>query len=119
VVPYFHGSGYIPKAQQTNNPTNKRKSTRYTWWNFFFITLFMQFAKVVNIFYVITGILQCFKKIQTNKPWVIFAPTGFVIGLGILKELLAEIKRLRDDKRLNNSLFDRVAPAGHEAYVYG
>ncbi|MFO0117031.1 MAG: hypothetical protein ACK521_05255 [bacterium] len=46
-------------------------------------------------------------------------PTGFVIGLGILKELLAEIKRLKDDKLLNNTLFERVAPAGHEAYVFG
>ena len=30
-------------------------------------------------------------------PWVILVPTGFVIGIGILKELLAECKRLKDD----------------------
>ena len=31
VVPNFYGP---PSAQQLANPTNKRKSTRYTWWNF-------------------------------------------------------------------------------------
>ena len=55
VVPCFHGP--VPKGQLDHDPTNKRKSTRYTWWNFFPITLFLQFSKVVNIFYVVTGIL--------------------------------------------------------------
>ena len=112
MVANFHGHELVPK-EQNYHPTNKRKSTRYTWWNFLPITLMLQFTKVVNIFYIITGILQCFKKIQTNKPWVIFVPTGFVIGLGIFKELLGEIKRYRDDKQYNMTVIKRVAPIGH------
>lgn len=100
-----------------HNPSNRRKSTRYTWWNFLPITLFLQFAKVVNVFYIFTGILQCFKEIRTNQPLVIFIPTAFVIGIGILKELLAELKRLKEDNRTNSMLYDRICPQGHQEYA--
>lgn len=77
----------------------------------------LQFAKVVNCFYIFTGILQCFKKIQTNRPIVIFIPTAFVILIGILKELLAELKRHREDKKTNAMLYDRICPLGHPEYA--
>jgi magnesium-transporting ATPase (P-type) len=38
-----------------------------------------------------------------------------VIGLGILKELLAEIKRYNDDKKFNEQVYERIAPIGHAA----
>lgn len=74
---------------------------------------------MVIVFYLITGILQFFKKWQTNKPFVILVPTFFIIGLGIVKEALAEIKRYKEDKRFNAELYDRVAPKGHESYSGG
>lgn len=113
VTPHFHGQEHVSKAQLTQNPTNRRKSTRYTWWNFLPITLMLQFAKVVNCFYIFTGILQFFPAIQTNKPFVILVPTFFVIGIGILKELLAELKRLSDDNKFNEQVYERVCPVGH------
>ena len=45
---------------QMERPSNKRKSTRYTWPTFFPIAFALQFKKLVNIFYIITGILNFF-----------------------------------------------------------
>ena len=86
---------------QKENPSNKRKSTRYTWWNFFPIALAIQFTKVVNIFYCVTAIMQCIPSIQTNSPAATLVPLAFVISLGILKELIAEVKRYKEDKAVN------------------
>lgn len=59
--------------------------------------------KVVNIFYCVTAILQCIPAIQTNSPMAVLVPLMFVISLGILKELIAEVKRFKEDKAVNNS----------------
>ena len=61
VVPWFFAK-HAP-ASQKQNPSNKRVSTRYTWWNFFPIALALQFTKVVNIFYCVTAIMQCIPSI--------------------------------------------------------
>ncbi len=97
---------------QKENPSNKRKSTRYTWWNFFPIALVLQFTKVVNIFYCVTAIMQCIPSIQTNSPAATLVPLGFVISLGILKELIAEVKRYKEDKAVNAVPVTRLGPTG-------
>jgi phospholipid-translocating ATPase len=78
-----------------------RKSTAYKWWNFFPIALYLQFKKVVNIFYLVTAILNFIPSIAVNKPAATLVPLSFVILLGIAKEAVAEIKRYRDDKKTN------------------
>jgi magnesium-transporting ATPase (P-type) len=82
-------------------PTNKRKSTNYTWPTFFPIAFGLQFLKVVNIFYLCTAILQSIPAVSTNKPIVIIVPLSCVIGLGIIQELIGECKRYKSDKATN------------------
>jgi len=65
------------------------------------ISIGMQFLKLTNCFYLFTGILQCFKTIQTNSPFAIFVPLSFVVLLGVLLELLAECKRYSEDNKTN------------------
>ena len=48
------------QKSQLERPTNKRKSTQYTWPTFFPIAFALQFKKLVNIFYILTGILNFF-----------------------------------------------------------
>jgi hypothetical protein len=43
-------------------------------------------------------------------------PTAFVIGIGIIKELLAEVKRYHDDEKFNSLIYERVVPIGHALY---
>ena len=110
VTPKFYGNEFIDK-EQMENPTNKRKSTRYTWYSFFPIAIGLQFLKVVNIFYLITGTLQTIKSIQTNSPFAIFIPLSVIIGLGVTKELIGELKRYKDDKKVNATPVTRLKSA--------
>ena len=109
-MPNFYGAEFI-SAEQMNNPTNKRKSTRYTWFSFFPIAIALQFLKVVNIFYVITGCLQLVRTIQTNSPLAVFIPLSIIIALGVAKELVGEIKRYKDDKKVNATPVTRLISA--------
>lgn len=103
---------HVPASQRAENPSNKRKSTRFTWWNFFPITLALQFTKVVNIFYCVTVVLQTIPAIQTNSPFAVLVPVCFVILLGILKELIAELKRNSEDKQVNAVRVNRLNAKG-------
>ena len=108
VIPNFYGA---TPAKQLSNPTNRRKSTRYTWWNFLPWTILLQFLKVVNIFYTITGCLQLIKSIRTNSPLAVFLPLGTIILLGVAKEGLGELKRYRADKKVNGTPVARMNTA--------
>ena len=67
--------------------------------------------KVVNIFYLITGCLQLVPTIQTNSPLAVFIPLTIIICLGVCKELVGELKRYHDDKKVNNTPVVRMATA--------
>ena len=82
-------------------PSNQIKTTRYTWWNFFPISLFLQFTKVVNCFYLANMILQCFPSMSTNEPEFVGLILATLILIGMGKELMADIKRYRTDKKSN------------------
>ena len=118
VTPFFFGAEHVPKAQY-QNPTNRRKSTRYSWWSFLPVATALQFMKVVNIFYLCTATLQTIPSIQTTKPMAIIIPLIFVISLGILKEAIAEFKRWKEDREVNAVPVHRVVDAepGNTAYA--
>ena len=43
--------------------SNRIKTTVYTWWSFLPHSMFLQFTKVVNCFYVVNCVLQSIKSI--------------------------------------------------------
>lgn len=47
--------------------------------------------------------LQCIPAISTNTPIATGIPTLFIIFLGMGKELYLEIKRWKEDKRINTA----------------
>ena len=82
-------------------PTNKRKSTRYTWVTFFPVTFALQFKKFVNIFYLVTGFLNIFDIFRVNEPIIIIGTTVLIMLIGVWKEFVGEYKRWKDDKLVN------------------
>ena len=115
VVPNFY-SGEVPEEQKVR-PTNKRKSTRYTWATFFPIAFALQFKKLVNIFYLITGILNFFPAIQVNSPLAVLVPTAAIMLLGVIKEFVGELKRYKEDKKVNATPVKRLAMPGSSLYA--
>ena len=84
-------------------PSNQIKTTRYTWWNFAPIALLLQFTKVVNCFYAVNTVLQSIPSISTNDPIYSVLVLITLIIIGMVKELLADMKRFKTDK-LSNAL---------------
>jgi len=75
------------------------------------IQIFIQFTKIVNLFFLLNAILQCIPSISTNSPLSTIVPLAFVIILAILKDLIAEIIRWREDRAFNGSFSRKLLPA--------
>ena len=114
VVPNFYADG-IPDEQKVR-PTNKRKSTRYTWLTFFPIAFALQFKKLVNIFYIVTGVLNFMPAITVNSPFAVLVPTATIMLLGVIKEFVGELKRYKEDKVVNATPVKRLALPGSPLY---
>ena len=110
VIPRVLGKDKVPIEQLNSNPTNRVKTTRYNWFTFLPITMFLQFTRVVNIYYLFNGLLQMIPAVSTNKPIATFIPLSFVIMVGIIKEMIVEIKRGLDDKALNKTVYKKLLP---------
>jgi hypothetical protein len=72
------------------------------------VSLFIQFVRVTNVFYVINAILQTIPSLSTNSPVATIVPLAFVILLGMLREGLADVRRWREDRRTNARLYTRL-----------
>lgn len=89
-----------PSVNQ-KGPWNGRKSTRYNLITFLPMTILYQFTRVVNCFYVLNAILQSTPSISTNNPLATIIPLSFVICVGIFKELVVEVRRWLEDRKVN------------------
>ena len=69
------------------------------------MTMFIQFTRAVNVFYFFNAFLQMIPAISTNNPLATIIPLSFVIVVGIIKELVVEIKRWMDDRETNSIKF--------------
>ena len=84
-------------------PSNKINTTRYTWYNFVPITFFLQFTKVINVFYLFNMILQAIPEVSTNDWYYTAVPLAGMVSLGMAKEFIADYKRYKMDKESNAS----------------
>ena len=67
------------------------------------IVLLLQFKNVVVCFMTFNVVMQSIPAIRTNNPLATGIPTLFIIILGMGKELYLEIKRWKEDKRINKA----------------
>jgi len=65
------------------------------------LAFFHQLTNAIVPFYYLIGSLQTIKSISTNKPIVTLLPTSWVVFMGMLFELLADLRRWKSDKREN------------------
>jgi hypothetical protein len=54
------------------------------------------------------GIIQALPATGLNNPLATLIPLSFVILLGIIKELVVEIKRWKEDKKFNSTVSFRL-----------
>lgn len=64
--------------------------------------------KITNIFYLINAIFQSIPSISTNNPIFSILPLAFVILLGMIRELVDELKRFKSDRKTNSRKYVRI-----------
>ena len=69
------------------------------------MSLLIQFSRVTNIFYLVNAIFQSIPSISTNDPLATIIPLAFVVLLGMLRELLADLKRWQVDRQTNARIY--------------
>jgi len=57
---------------------------------------------VINSFFIVNGMLQSIPAISTNSPLASFIPVGWVIIMGMVFELVSDLRRYSSDKETNN-----------------
>jgi len=82
--------------------TNRQSSTKYNAITFLPLSLFMQLKNFINCFFLVNGVLQSIPSISTNAPIWSFLPVGWVIFMGMVFEFIADFRRWKSDKRINN-----------------
>ena len=61
------------------------------------MAILYQFKRVVNCVFFLNAFLQSTPSISTNNPLATIIPLSFIICVGILKELIVEVKRYMQD----------------------
>jgi magnesium-transporting ATPase (P-type) len=89
------------RAQSTQYPSNKISSTKYSLWSFFPLALFQQLKNAIHLDHLIKGVFNSIPRFSTNSPLASFVPTLWVMLLNMLYELFADLKKWRQDRKIN------------------
>ena len=66
----------------------------------------LQLKNVMHCFFLFNGFLQSIESISTNSPLASLVPVGWTMSMGIIFELIADIRRYNSDKKVNNQQVD-------------
>lgn len=84
-----------------NYPNNYVSTTKYTLATFIPKSLFEQFRRVANFYFLVTGILS-FTPLTPYTAVSAIVPLIFVIGVSMLKEAIEDWRRKQQDIEVNN-----------------
>lgn len=83
--------------------SNKVVTTKYNLLTFLPFSLFIQFRRVSNIYFLIIAVLQSIPQISPLQPFTAIAPLVFVLGVSMIREGIEDYLRYKSDKEINNS----------------
>jgi hypothetical protein len=64
-------------------------------------TLLYQLTRLINIFYLANACLEQYMGTSDKTPLASFLPSACIILAGVIREIIVEIGRYRDDHRIN------------------
>ncbi|XP_010925668.1 probable phospholipid-transporting ATPase 8 isoform X2 [Elaeis guineensis] len=99
-VVYCNDPG-CPEATQLDYPGNAISTTRYTVANFIPKSLFEQFRRVANVFFLIVGIVS-FSPLAPYRAVSVLLPLIVVVGATMIKEAFEDWRRKKQDIEVNN-----------------
>ncbi|XP_010462753.1 PREDICTED: probable phospholipid-transporting ATPase 4 [Camelina sativa] len=91
---------HMHKKKPLRYRSNYVSTTRYNMITFFPKSLYEQFHRAANFYFLVAAILSVFPLSPFNK-WSMIAPLVFVVGLSMLKEALEDWSRFMQDVKIN------------------
>lgn len=86
------------RGDPTKYASNKVVTSRYTWYNFIFLNLWLQFHKVANIYFLLIAYIQTVPSMTTtNGVPTNAAPLAFVLGVAAIKDGLEDMRKHKAD----------------------
>ena len=85
-------------------PSNYLSTTRYTLITFLPFSLFIQFRRLANIYFLIIAILQSISYISPLQPFSAVAPLVFVLSVSMIREAIEDYLRYRSDEEVNSTI---------------
>lgn len=82
---------------------NKVSTTKYNVISFLPLSLFIQFRRVSNIYFLITAILQSIPQISPLQPFTAITPLVFVLAVSMIRDGFEDYLRYKSDREINNS----------------
>lgn len=94
-------------------PSNYIKTTKYTILTFLPVSLFIQFFRVANIYFLIIAIIQSIPIISPLSPYTAVLPLMFVLALSMIREGIEDYRRYKSDKKTNMATFSKLISKGN------
>ena len=102
----IHYKFYINNTEKNNKEykykNNTISTTKYNIITFIPKSLFYQFQRLANVYFLVTAILSCFKIITPVASSMALIPIIFVLLVSLVRELIEDINRYKLDKEQNN-----------------
>lgn len=94
---------FADRSVNTQFESNYISSTRYNIATFLPLSLFLQFRRIANVYFLITAVLQSIPEISPLNPFSAVAPLVVVLFISIVREGYEDFKRLRADQLFNST----------------
>ena len=99
----------ICNAQHPHFPDNRIRNTKYTVYSFLPKTLYDQFKRPINIYFLFIAIIQLNDGLSPVHPATTWGPLLFVLLVSMFSELVDDIRRRRSDLAANSRLYSRCS----------
>lgn len=97
----------LKRAGEQHFLSNRISSSRYTWLNFLPKSLFEQFQRTTNLWFLFVTIFQLIAiNDTTERNWTTVVPLALLIALKLLKDGYHDLKRHQGDLLINHRLFE-------------
>lgn len=93
---------YLNSPEKHSYPTNEIRTTKYSIVSFIPKSIFFQFQRLANLYFLATAVLQCFPTISPLNPFTAIGPLALVLLIAMIKEAIEDWRRRQNDSFVNH-----------------
>eukprot|EP01059_Diplonema_ambulator_P033251 TRINITY_DN6877_c0_g1_i4.p1 TRINITY_DN6877_c0_g1~~TRINITY_DN6877_c0_g1_i4.p1 ORF type:complete len:1050 (+),score=279.10 TRINITY_DN6877_c0_g1_i4:106-3255(+) len=97
-------------------PDNFIKTSKYEWWNFIFLNLWLQFHKVANLYFLANMCFALIPGVSPVFPVTTITPLVAVVGVAAARDAYEDWKRHQEDNKANSVPIE-VLRAGQRDFI--